>query len=145
MGTAPEFTTYQTGLLQPQAYRALKSFMNTRLNEHSLTIMERTLLGCVYDNPEGIRTSELAELFSVETSLITNMVNNLEGRGLVCRQEDPLDRRAKRVMLPSTSKRLMDRVDEMLHSEMRQWVEAIDRRNLLTYQTVLIKLASLGK
>lgn len=139
----PSLTTYQAGLLQAQAYRALKNFMVGQLQNHRLTMMEWALLGHVYDHgKQGIRTSSLAQLFGVEASLMTNMINRLEMRGLVDRRADPLDARAKRVCISANGKRLVAKAEHQLRKAMERWLGGINRNDLRSYLLVLHTLAA---
>ena len=83
-----EFTTYQAGVLQARAYRNLREFMSSELKQYKYTMMEWALVGLVYDYTAdgGARVSQLAKLLDVGTSLVTNMLNVLESRGLIERR-----------------------------------------------------------
>jgi len=137
-------TTYEAGLLQAKAYRRLKTFLSTELKEHGLTMMDWALLGYVYDaRDEGIRTSVLAELFNVEPSLMTNMINDLEKRELVVRVPDLEDGRAKRVLTTPKGTDTVAQVEVELRGEMKKWLKGVNKRDMITYMRVLKALSKM--
>lgn len=43
-------TTYNTGIIQAKAYRALRTAISSALKKYHLTMSEWALLGTIYDN-----------------------------------------------------------------------------------------------
>lgn len=138
-----QFTTYQAGLLQARAYRKLKNFMGGHLAPYDLTMMQWAVLGYVYDHEAngGVRTSLLASQFDVESSLMTNMVNDLEKRELLYREVDPDDSRARRVLPTQEGSKLVPTIEQKLRSSMDEWLDDVNRRHLLHYIKVLQTIA----
>lgn len=138
-----QFTTYQAGLLQARAYRKLKNFMGEHLAPYDLTMMQWAVLGYVYDHEAngGVRTSLLAFQFDVESSLMTNMVNDLEKRELLYREVDPDDSRARRVLPTQEGRKLVPTIEQALRSSMDEWLDDINRRHFLHYIKVLQTIA----
>lgn len=68
---------------------------------------------CVQD---GMRQSVLAERLSVEPMTLTGYLDRLEARGLVRREPDPDDRRAKRVVVEEKAAPLARRISEIARS-----------------------------
>lgn len=56
----------------------------------------------------GLRVSDIASSLGVTASSVTQIVTDLEGRGLVARTMDPQDRRVVRVSLTAEGARLLD-------------------------------------
>ena len=139
-----EFTTYQAGVLQARAYRNLREFMVAELKEYNYTMMEWALIGLVYDYTAegGARVSQLAKLLDVETSLVTNMLNVLEGRELIERIVDENDRRARRVVSTRKSEADVKKIEKILRKSMRDWLGDVSPRQLLGYVRTLQKLAN---
>lgn len=135
-------TTYQAGLLQARAYRRLKRFMTEQLSPYDLTMMQWSLLGHIYDyGQDGVRTSVLADIFDVQTSLMTNMVNELEKRELVYRTADPDDSRARQVRVTSEGAQFVHEVEQELRTAMREWLGDINRKHLYRYLQVMRTIA----
>ena len=138
-----EFTTYQAGVLQARAYRNLREFMASELKQYGYTMMEWSLVGLVYDYTAegGARVSQLAKLLDVETSLVTNMLNVLEGKGLIERIVDEKDKRARRVISTHKSEADVKKIEKVLRKDMKTWMGVVTPRQLLGYVKTLQKLA----
>ena len=67
------------------------------------------------DEPAPMR--DLAETMGYDASNITALADKLEGRGLVERQQDPADRRVRRLALTTEGRAVRDRLQRRLHSE----------------------------
>ena len=61
----------------------------------------------------GVRQTALAERMHVEPMTLSNFLDRLERRGLIAREPDPGDRRAKRVVLTKTAEPLVQRIDAL--------------------------------
>lgn len=133
--------TYRAGLLQAQAYRALKQFLSIYLEKHNLMMNDWALLGLLYDGGP-MRLSALAKTLQVEPSLSTTMVNKLHKQELVKRLNDPADSRAKQVMLTSKGGKLVYAVEHDLRRAMKEYLEDISPAELVLYINVLAKLAA---
>ncbi len=59
------------------------------------------ILATIYDAPEGVRASEIAEAFGVHKSTISRAVSSLEKLDLVARKPDPEDGRAQLLTVPA--------------------------------------------
>ncbi len=138
------FTTYQAGVLQARAYRNLREFMTTHLKEHNYTMMEWALVGLVYDytSEGGARVGQLATILDVEISLVTNMLNTLEGRELISRIIDPTDKRARRVVTTRKAEADVKKIEKKLRIEMRKWLGNVSGRELQGYVRTLQSLAT---
>ena len=68
----------------------------------------RTLLHASFG--EGERQAMLAERMRIEPMTLTNFLDRLERRGLVVREPDPADRRAKRVRVTPAAEPLLERI-----------------------------------
>jgi MarR family transcriptional regulator for hemolysin len=68
----------------------------------------RTLLHASCE--EGIRQTLLAERMHVEPMTLTGFLDRLEVRGLIAREVDPDDRRAKRIRITTTAVPTVERV-----------------------------------
>lgn len=135
-------TTYQAGLLQARSYRRLKRFMAEQLAPYDLTMMQWSLLGHIRDyGQEGVRTGALAGVFGTQTSLMTNMVNRLENRGLVYRTADPDDSRARKVRVTSEGAQFVNEVEQQLRTAMREWLGDVNRKHLYRYIQVMQTIA----
>ena len=117
--------------------------MASELKQYGYTMMEWSLVGLVYDYTAegGARVSQLAKLLDVETSLVTNMLNVLEGKGLIERIVDEKDKRARRVISTHKSEADVKKIEKVLRKDMKTWMGVVSPRQLLGYVKTLQKLA----
>lgn len=85
---------------------------------------------------QGISQQELARRTAKDKACLTNLMQNLERKGYVCRREDPKDRRTKRVYLTEEGEHFRDwivpqlkvyysRLDEALGMEKLRRIEGL--------------------
>jgi DNA-binding MarR family transcriptional regulator len=80
------------------------------------------------------RPVDLAQALNVDPSTATRMCDRLEGKGLITRRRDEVDRRVVVLDLSAGGRRLVDRVTRRRRKEIGQILTAIDpkeRANLI--------------
>ena len=65
------------------------------------------IMSCLWSE-QGISQQTLAERTAKDKACLTNLMNNLERKGYVCRREDPHDRRNKLVYLTDEGERFRE-------------------------------------
>lgn len=93
---------------------------------------------------QGVSQQELAKRTAKDKACLTNLMQNLERKGYVCRHEDPKDRRTKLVYLTEEGERFREwlvpqlkvyysRLDEALGMEKLHHIEGLlkDLENVL--------------
>lgn len=73
------------------------------------------VLMMIFDAPDGIRASELADAFAVHKSTISRAVSSLERLGLVEREPDPEDGRAQLLTVPQDARQRIQAVRADVH------------------------------
>lgn len=68
------------------------------------------VLNLLADQPDGLTQTDLSRALIMHRSNVTGLIDRLEQRGLVQRQEHATDRRAYRVVLSSEGRRLLDEI-----------------------------------
>ena len=68
------------------------------------------LLNLLTDVPEGLTQVELSKQLIMHRSNVTGLADRLEERGLITRKDNPSDRRAYRVVLSASGRKLMQKV-----------------------------------
>ena len=63
---------------------------------------------------QGISQQILAERIAKDKACLTNLMNNLEKKGYVCRKEDPNDRRNKLVFLTPAGEEFKEQIRPVL-------------------------------
>lgn len=67
---------------------------------------ENAVLTCLLRSEEELHPGELAEKLSLVPGRMTDILNTLENKGMICREQDPLDRR--KVLIKITPKGIRD-------------------------------------
>lgn len=78
---------------------ALEQRLTHELAALGLTLAEFRLIGEVLNAPEGLRQSQLAERLGVRPPTVSAAVKRMEASGLLRREVDPEDPRARRVIV----------------------------------------------
>lgn len=88
----------------------------------------------------GIRQSALAELMRVEPMTLVNFLDKLEARGLVARELDPQDRRAKLVQVTTSAGPVLDRVRPLADAVRAQACRGIDAAEVERTRAALLAM-----
>lgn len=115
--------------LQMQIFRtriAFRRCIQRTLREKSagITFEMLQILSSLW-REQGITQQVLAERTAKDKACLTNLMNNLEKKGYVCRREDPSDRRNKLVYLTPEGERLQSHIRPMLDEVYRKAEEII--------------------
>lgn len=108
-------TIHGLGFLLTDSARWLRTAFERRISEAGLGITAgeaRTLLN-VYALKD-CRQLDLAQRMGVEPMTVCSFLDKLQGAGLIERQPDPTDRRAKRVTLTAAAAPLIETLEEEL-------------------------------
>ena len=71
------------------------------------------IMSCLWSE-QGISQQILAERIAKDKACLTNLMNNLEKKGYVCRKEDPNDRRNKLVFLTPAGEEFKEQIRPVL-------------------------------
>lgn len=103
------------GFLLTDAARLLRARVDRALEEAGLGLTPGEARALVFVSHFGpIRQSQLAERMGVEPMTLVGFIDRLEGRGLVVREADPEDRRAKTVRLTPAAQPLVEEIKVVL-------------------------------
>ena len=100
----------------------------------------RTLLHASY--ADGIRQNLLAERMRVEPMTLSNFLDRLEARGLLAREPDPQDRRAKLVRVTQAAEPLVERVRAVASLVRQQATQGIAPADVEQAQRILQAMRS---
>jgi DNA-binding MarR family transcriptional regulator len=89
---------------------------------HTLLVLHHATTHCPPGAP-GLSVTEVSKVLRVTSPSITQMVNVLEGDGLVVRAADPTDRRAIRLSLTSSGLVVARQAEEEFHEMYRGLAE----------------------
>src|SRR6476469_9342172 len=95
-----QITTYQSGITQAAAHRAVNRIVSEYLLEHGLTAMQWFTIGTIYDaGTKGIRLSDLMRKLHTTLPFVTNTISVLESKGIVQKISHAGDSRIKLVSI----------------------------------------------
>lgn len=138
-------TTYQSGVVQSAAFRALKKLTDDSLREHDITTMQWFIIGTIYDaGSKGIRITDLAAKLDTTLSFLTHSVNLLEAKGVLSRVTDKDDNRAKTVTVSPKFRPKCKLIESDLRRKLRTSLYAtVTPEELRVYISVLRTFAGL--
>lgn len=127
-----------------ESMMALARQMRRHRPDHGLTLSQLEVLGEV--SRTGVSTpAELAARLHVRVQSLTDSINELEGRDLVSRRPDEMDRRRQLIEVTATGTELLERDradrDAWLHATMRDNLTQLEFDLLMLIAPVLRKLA----
>jgi DNA-binding MarR family transcriptional regulator len=136
-----EFNTYDVGLMQAQAYRALSAYMAQALEPFGLTMIEWAALGRICDS-DGLRVSELAAMLSVEVPRAIFLINRLERKGYLARQPYAADKRVVLIGATATGHAQKAEIEANVKDRLRFFMLGVKPKDLAAYLKVVRFLAA---
>ncbi|MFT4084824.1 MAG: MarR family transcriptional regulator [Nocardioides sp.] len=130
-----------TGEQLMAAARAMRRQVGAGLSEWGVTPGQSRALRTIVGAAEPLRLSELADRLRIVPRSATEVVDALEGRGLVVRRPDPADRRATCVVATAEGARLakvLERARTAATTEYLAVLSAEDRRELRRLLSALL-------
>ena len=91
-------------------------------------------------NGQGMMQTELAKVMDVGKVTLGGLIDRLEAGGLVKRQPDPSDRRAKRVVMTPKGTKLLADIQTIAAKVNDQILNGIARNDISRAETVLYKM-----
>jgi MarR family transcriptional regulator for hemolysin len=132
--------TYQAGLVQSRAYRALNKAYAEVLAVHSLSMTQWGLLGLLLHR-DSVTHVEISTIFDVTPTMATKLVTSLEKQKWVKRQAHANDSRIKEVVLTSEGRTLVRSIEPRLRTKMGELLKGVSRKEMAAYLGVLAYLA----
>lgn len=104
--------------LMLQVFRTRMAFRRAmqrtlKKNNAGITFEMLQILSCLW-HEQGITQQVLAERTAKDKACLTNLMNNLEKKGYVRREEDPTDRRSKLVFLTKEGEEFRNQIHPIL-------------------------------
>src|SRR6476646_8456911 len=91
-------------------------------------------------NGEGMMQTELAKVMDVGKVTLGGLIDRLEATGVVARQADPSDRRAKRVIITPRGLKLLTEIQEIAKVVNARIMSGIAKGDTATTENVLHKM-----
>ncbi len=129
------------GRLIQQVSRNWRRAVNLRMAPLGLT--DATWLPLLYLNRVGsVRQGELADVLGLDRSSMVRLIDTLEQQGLVLREDDPDDRRAKKIVLTPAAQPVVQAAMDAALRVLDGAVEGISPMELETTAQVLETMLS---
>ena len=135
--------SYEFGLIQTKAFRALKGHTLALLQPYSLTTYEWAVLGVLFEaKSDGYRITTLAETLHVSKPFITKTVGRLSDKGWVCRSNAvEADKRSVRIQLTPHAQKKIPIIEKYLRTETKHVFKGISKAKLFFYMQVLEQIS----
>lgn len=91
-------------------------------------------------NGEGMMQTELAKILDVGKVTLGGLIDRLEASGYVTRQPDPVDRRAKRVVMTPKGKKLLSQIERIGRDVNAEIMAGLASNDIARTETVLHKI-----
>ena len=108
--------------------------------EHGLTSIQAITL-IILNDKGGCPMKRLCQLFHCDASNITGIVDGLENKGLVTRQNDPNDRRVKTVAISLAGKRLQQQILDRLAQDNGYMFDPLSPGEVAQFASIVEKIA----
>lgn len=140
-----ELSTYQVGVIEAAAHRALRKHKDELLNGYGITGMEWYIIGTVADaGKQGLRTTDLANMLDTTLGFMTKNLNLLVAKKILIRKANAEDSRSTYVVLNPTYRKTFEEIEYALRAKLRQSVYSlITPEELKTYIQVISKFTDI--
>jgi DNA-binding MarR family transcriptional regulator len=137
LSKAVGLNTYKIGLLQTKAYRILNQETARILKPYHITPIDWALLGLLYENPDGLRLSHIAEELGVEAPFITEQSQDLIKLKLITIEPTLEDKRVKMMRLTDQANQQIPEIEKALIRAMLPILEGSTITDLKAYKKTL--------
>jgi DNA-binding MarR family transcriptional regulator len=96
------------------------------VDDLGLSFSQIKLVGLLGDAAEPVSLGALSDKLGLSLPAVSRAVDGLVKRGFVKREEDPLDRRSKRVRLTASGRRSWERFTAVRLAGLRDFVEGLE-------------------
>lgn len=108
-------------------------------NNINITVEMYLVLRCLWEK-DGRNQQEIADLLYRDKASLTNLLDNLEKRKLVKRQQNQLDKRSKNIVLTTEGQKLKEKVMPIIMEVLDRIESNVDEEELATTLKVLDEL-----
>ena len=131
------------GFLVHDVARQLTSVLDKRLRRYGMTRSHWRAVLYIWRTP-GISQTELSEILDLSRMGVTGLIDRMENKGLVCRQDDPSDRRVKRIYLTESTAELIPKITAIGGETIGDFFAGIDETSQEALIDLLLKVKGNG-
>lgn len=145
LSSLSELTTYNVGVIEAAAHRALRQHKDSLLKNYGLTGVEWYIIGTVADAGDtGIRTTDLASILGTTMGFLTKTVALLEAKKYVFKTANAEDARSSFICFNEKKRTVIEEIEVALRHKLRESIyNHISPEELLTYISVLQKFSKI--
>ena len=122
----------------------LRVLLQNAASAHGLSpIQIRMLIDLRFRAPSGRRVGDLAETFGLTPPTVSDALRTLADKGLVAKEPDPADRRARIVRLTTDGRDVADALSTWAAPIREHLDDVADQRKTVTLNTIMDLIASL--
>lgn len=132
-----EEPTYRAGLLHAHSYRILRKHATDELSIVDLTTLDWSLLGLLYHQKKGHRSSILARLLGIDAPLVTATARKLMKKGYITEALDAKDLRAKILKLTAKGRGFVPLYDRILCQRLNLLLVGATKKDFSGYIHIL--------
>ncbi len=129
--------TYLSGAKFMKAYRLLRANVTACLSKYDINPTGWVLLGIIREAKDGVRLVEVANLMNVKAPLVTTLVQDLIAQDHIVLLPHRSDRRVKLLMMTSSGKVFMKKVDAELEQSLSGILAGATAQDLQGFKAVL--------
>ena len=138
---AIEERPFRIGFLIHDVSRLRRTVMDKALKPLDVTRSQWWVLANLSrHNGHGMMQTELAKVMDVGKVTLGGLIDRLEASGYVERQPDPVDRRAKRVMMTKKGTSLLSRIEKIARKVNGEIMGGTPQNDISRAETVLHKM-----
>ncbi len=123
--------------------RLWRRVVDTRLQEYDLTEAMWLPLLHLARAKEPMRQKDIAAALSLDSSSVVRVLGNLEAAGLIEREEDEGDRRAKAIVITDAGRALGNRVEALSRDLEREILEGLTKPDVEAARRVLEQVCTM--
>lgn len=140
-----ELTTYNVGVIEAAAHRALRQHKDSLLRNYGLTGVEWYIIGTVADaGKAGIRATDLANILGTTMSFLTKTTALLEAKKYVFKTANVDDARSNFICFNEKKRTVIEEIEVALRQKLRKSIYGqVSPEELLTYISVMQKFSQI--
>jgi DNA-binding MarR family transcriptional regulator len=133
------------GALMRMPMEAIRARMLTRLHEAGFADLVPAHLNVLrYPGPEFRRPSDLATEARMSKQAVNYLLGNLEGLGYLTREDDPDDRRSRRIELTARGRAVRQTIREAVREIEAEWEAELGPAEFARLRRLLVELRDTG-
>lgn len=129
------------GHLIRRCYQITMALHALQAQDIGVTQLQYVLLRSIQHHP-GLSQRRLGEVAGLDRTTVGWVVTTLEGRGLLCRRDDPSDRRHRPLELTPSGLQKLAEMEPRVHAIQKQLLEPLDEREKSAFIASLQKIVT---